>query len=83
MHFLWFFFLLIFFMYIKTSKNVSGNIIKKIKKDYKKIAPERHLNLFKENKRKKWKYCCERYKNLLEDKKKKKIWVSIEKNITK
>ena len=60
-------------MYIKTSKNVSGNIIKKIKKDYKKIAPERHLNLFKENKRKKWKYCCERYKNLLEDKKKKNL----------
>ena len=45
------------------SKNLSANIIKKIKKDYKK-ACERHQNLSKEKNEEKQQYGCLRNKNL-------------------
>ena len=46
-------------------KNLLANIIKKIKKDYKKKkACERYQNLSKEEKEKKQQYGCESYKSL-------------------
>ena len=49
------------------------NIIKIIKKDYKKKVCERYQSLSKEEKEKKQQYDCEKYKNLLEDEKQKLI----------
>ena len=46
------------------------NIIKKIKKDYKKTF-KRYQNLSKEEKEKKWQYGHERYRNLSEHEKQK------------
>ena len=69
-----------FFLY-KWLKFYQLNIIKKIKKDYKKNkARERYQNLSKKEKEKKQQYGLERYKNLSEDEKKMN-WLSIDKNI--
>ena len=55
------------------------NIIKKIKKDYKKTF-KRHQNLSKEEKEKKWQYDHECYRNLSEhEKQKHKNLLSLEK----
>ena len=50
------------------------NIIKKIKKGYKKKCLWRYQNLLKEEKKKKWQYGCECYKNFSKDE-----WFSTEK----
>ena len=56
------------------------NIIKIIKKGYKKKSRERYQSLSKEDKEKKQQHCRERYKNLPEDEKQK---LAIEKKIIK
>ena len=69
-----------FFSYLqKCVKLYQPNIIKKIKKDYKRKACERYQNLSKEEKERKQQYGHESYKNLSEDEKQ--SLLGIEKNI--
>ena len=58
-------FIISFFVYIKCLKIYEQNIIKKIKKDYRKSLRK----ISNEEKEKKRQYGCERYKNLSENKK--------------
>ena len=61
------FFLIIFFIYMKMSKNLSATYYQENKERLQKRARERYENLSKE--KKKQHYGSERYKNLSEDKK--------------
>ena len=64
-----FFWINLFVIYIKMSKDSCTKYYQKNKERLQKKTRERYQNLSKEEKDKEWQYCCQRYKNLSKDKK--------------
>ena len=75
------FYLVIFFIYIKMSKDSSARYYPKNKEKIQKKSREKYWSLSEKEKNKKWEYDGEQYKNL--SKNKNKGYLSIEKYIMK
>ena len=75
------FYLVIFFIYIKMSKDSSARYYPKNKEKIQKKSDEKYWSLSEKEKNKKWEYDGEQYKNL--SKNKNKGYLSIEKDIMK